>query len=162
MYLLDKPGEFDAHALVKQAGKNVGAIELSPYMAGFVREIVLMCHSRGAEFSRVWQARQLIYRVSPVPRPEEVQKLDALTVEHRLLQEDYESLKNRYNLNDQQWQKRCSELGTAIYDLRRENGRLRRLGMDFLETLHESATPTPRFVPGARAPWELEYEMAGL
>jgi hypothetical protein len=163
MDLLDKHEDYDAHALVKQAGKNVGATQLSPYMAGFVREVVLNCHSRGREFSERWDIDRVIYLVRPPSLPEAEEKRREAELAYRLLKEDYQSLEKKSLRALQRLEEKCAQLRIEIFNLRKENTLLKNLvPLDFPEHSHESARRTPRILQGMRAPWELEYEAANL
>ena len=54
MELLDEQEEFDTHAIIVQADKDVGAGGITGFMAGAVASMVSQCHSRGDEFRRAW------------------------------------------------------------------------------------------------------------
>lgn len=163
MCLLDKEKIVDSHELVRQAGINVGATQLSPYMAGFVREIVQGCHPRGYWFSKRWDSDRTIYRVTPVPLPETEQALKDAEDAYLALKAESERERQRQEARRKWWKEKHDQLRHEITNLRRENDVLKSLvPLDFFDKSHESAQPAPKYPRGLGPPWELEYQEAGL
>jgi hypothetical protein len=172
MRLLDEEGMSDTHALVRRAGRNVGAGELSPYMAGFVHEIVSRCHSRGYEFAHRWGSDRQIYRaLSPRESFELAKTQRELTERQRELTETRRELAETWRELTETRRKLAETLYSAPSRplpvptaLLRENWILWRelLALAFRERGYQSAKPTPKRLHGLHPPWELEYQAAGL
>jgi len=63
MEILDEePGDFDCHALICRADKEIKAGGITSFMAGAAAQIISHCHSRGEEFRKKWNGE---YGVKP-------------------------------------------------------------------------------------------------
>ncbi len=61
MEILDEePGDFDCHALICKADKDIKCGGISGFMAGCVAGMISKCHSRGEEFRRKWNKNNQI------------------------------------------------------------------------------------------------------